>query len=61
MAGYISVSFRDSFVLFSFKELEVVKNADNALFYTSSPRDMCIYSTDIDNDVRRKVLETWNN
>ena len=38
MAGYISLGFRDSFVLFSFQELEIVKNADSALFYTSSRR-----------------------
>ena len=68
MAGYISLSFRDSFVLFSFQELEV-KNADKTLFNTSSPQWMCSYSTDTDNDeekywkleitIQEKAKQLW--
>ena len=42
MAGYISLSFRDSFVLFSIQELKVVKNADNA-FFLPVFHDKCLF------------------
>ena len=59
MAGYISLSFRESFMLFSIQELKVVKNADNA-FFLPVFHDKCLFIAHVDND-KEKYWKHENN